>query len=216
MTLRDKVKAIVFDVDETLTEGISWFRLTEGLGGSTAVHEKIIREMQEGKLNYLEAKDQILHHWQQTGNANKKFMHRMFLQWGLLSDAKEIIDYLRPTYELCLISGAMDLRVQVVAELLNIPEWYANTDLVWDGKGDLIDLHYQVDQDGDKVKHFQEFIKRHGLSKEETAAVGDGGSDKGLFETVGYPILVEIKERPELKKLAYRTVKTLEELKEVF
>lgn len=73
-------------------------------------------------------------------------MEEMFRSWELKEDAREVISYLKRSYRVCLISGSVDLYVGVVAEKLGIVDWYANTEIVWDESGNLVDFHYFADQ----------------------------------------------------------------------
>ena len=87
----------------------------------------------------------------------------------LKEDAEETVNYLRNIYRLCLISGAVDLYVQIVAEKLEVSDWYANTELVWDENGELVDYNYHADQAGKKLEQFGEFIKEHQIAKDRCA-----------------------------------------------
>lgn len=214
--LQKEIDTIILDVDGTLSEEISWLKLTQGLGASPEEHSLIFDQFKKGSLSYPEAKRRLIKLWQDTGNANRDYMKKMFQSWSLKEDAEETVNYLRNAYRLCLISGAVDLYVQVVAEKLGIVDWYANTELVWGENGELIDFHYHADQAAKKLEQFEEFIKRHRLERDRCAVVGDGDSDIALFRKLRHGIAVNKNPNPELESLALRTVKELRELKEIF
>ena len=91
--MRNKeVETIIFDVDGTLSDEISWLKLTDGLGASSETHAQIFAEFKSGKLSYPEAKHELILLWQNTGNANKPYMEEMFRSWRLKEDAHETID----------------------------------------------------------------------------------------------------------------------------
>ena len=140
----------------------------------------------------------------------------MFRSWGLKEDAEETIAYLREAYRLCLISGAVDLYVRVVAEKLGVTDWYANTELVWDENGNLVDFNYFTDQAGKKLEQFNEYVANNKLVKQRCAVVGDGDSDLALFRELKYGVAVNKNPHQELASLAFRTVKELKELKKIF
>ena len=114
------------------------------------------------------------------------------------------------------MSGAVDLYVRVVAEKLGIVDWYANTELVWDIEGNLIDFHYFADQSQKKLEHLREYVTKYGLDINRCAVVGDGDSDIALFRELPYGIAVNKNPYPELEALATKTVSRLSQLKEIF
>lgn len=210
------IKSIVFDIDGTLSSEVSWLKLTEGLNASVGAHSKIFEEFLENKLGYQIAKSKLIELWQKTGNANREFMYRLFHSWKLKEDALEIISYLKKRYRLVLISGSVDLYVQTVAEKLDITDWYANTTLVWDKEGNLIDFRYFRDQANKKLEQFNEFKTKHGFSYKNSAVVGDGDTDLELFKKIKFSVMVEKeKPHPELEKLAFTKIHNLKELKKI-
>jgi len=213
--LRKEIETIILDVDGTLSEDISWLKLTQGLGAFPDEHAEIFEQFKKGILTYPEAKRKLISLWQVTGNANKKYMEEMFRSWGLKEDAEETVAYLKETYRLCLISGAVDLYVGVVADKLGVADWYANTELVWDENGNLVDFNYFADQAGKKLEQFNEYVAKNNLQKDRCAVVGDGDSDIALFRELRFGIAVNKNPHEELESLAYKSVKKLREIKEI-
>jgi len=190
-------------------------KITEGLGASVEVHEEIFARMNNGELTYPEAKEQLIALWQETSNANKTYMSEMFQGWRLKADAQEIIDYLKGNYRLCLMSGAVDLYVQIVAEKLGVIDWFANTELAWDEEGNLVDFHYYRKQADKKLEQFETYVAENNLDRDRCAIVGDGDSDIALFRIL-YGIAVNKESHPELEKLARKTIQNLTQLREIF
>lgn len=114
------------------------------------------------------------------------------------------------------MSGAVDLYVQVVAKKLGVTDWYANTELVWNDEGNLIDFNYYVDQAEKKLEQFNTYLAKNNLDKNRCAVVGDGDSDIALFRELSFSIAVNKEPHLELEKLASKTVKNLSQLKEIF
>ncbi len=221
---RDKIQeitTIIFDVDGTLSEFLSWMRITEGLAEpenkETAVrkHIELYESFKAGLLPYKEFKLNILHLWQSTGNANYDYMKAMFESWDLKEDAYETIQALQQYRRLCLISGAVDLYVQVVAEKLGVTDYRANTKLDWDEFGNLIDFHFYPDDSKKKVEQFFEYCKEHGIPWEACAIVGDGESDYGLFQIL-LGIAINAFPDEKLEALAYCVIASLTELTSLF
>ncbi len=143
---RNVYKAIIFDVDGTLTEDISWYKITEGLGANRSKHELIFNDLTSGKLQLQQAIDLLTNVWRSTGNANYEYMQKMFESWSLRIDAVSTITELQKRYKICLISGAADLYIESVAGKLGVDEYYANTELKWDSEKNLESFVYYPQQ----------------------------------------------------------------------
>ena len=87
------IEAVVFDIDNTLTNDVSWLRVTELLGASVSKHEDIFHKFSAGELPYVEAKNQLIQLWQATGKANKAHWETMFADWPLKDDAATLVGY---------------------------------------------------------------------------------------------------------------------------
>lgn len=159
------IKAIILDIDGTLTNNISWLKITELLGASVQEHERIFSQLTSSQLTYAESKQQLVNLWTSTGNANKDFLTEVFNNWSLKDGAHDLIRYFNeaniPTV---LITGSVDLFAERIASILGVGYFYANTDLVWDNDGNLIDFNYERNQASKKVKQFNEFIDKIGIS----------------------------------------------------
>ena len=214
--LKEEVETIIFDVDGTLSEEVSWLKLTHGLGASADEHTQIFESMKAREITYPKAKGLLIKLWQKTRNANKAYMEKMFRSWKLKHDASVTINYLKETYRICLMSGSVDLYVSIVADKLGVEDWYANTELVWDKEGNLIDFHYHANQAEKKLEHLKEYVESKGLNIKRCAIVGDGDSDIALFQELPYGIAVNKESYPALEALAYKTVTDLSELREIF
>jgi phosphoserine phosphatase len=220
----DKIRGIttiIFDVDGTLAEFLSWMKITEGLAepenkaAAVAEHKRLYQEFKNNQITYKDFKLSILHLWQSTGNAKYDYMRDMFESWELKEDAYETIQALQQYRRLCLISGAVDLYVEVVAEKLGVTDYRANTKLDWDKFGNLTDFHFYPDDSQKKVEQFFEYCKEHDIPWEACAIVGDGESDYGLFQILlGIAINAFPDER--LEALAYCVITSLTELTSLF
>ncbi len=185
-----KTRAVVFDVDGTLSPDVSWLALTRDLGASVERHEQIYHDYKHGKTDYVTAKSQLLTLWQATGNANKEFFAQLFDALPLNPAAEKVVQAAKIDYTVCLISGSMDLYTKIVAEKLAIDHWYANTTLHWDTNGSLVDMDYDLDQASKKLEQFDQFCETNRIRTEDCFVVGDGENEELLFETCKHGILL--------------------------
>ena len=189
---KTKIKAVVFDVDGTLSPHVSWAKLTEILGASVPELNKIYEDLKNGNAEYEESKRAVLKLWQGGGKLNKAQLEEIFNNWELKSDASSVIDYLRlKGYVVCLITGSMDLYAEIIAKKLGIDFWYANTTLHWGKDGMFEDLNYELGADKKKCEQFAEFCAKQSLMPTECVVVGDDANDIGLFKLSEHGIAVK-------------------------
>lgn len=211
----DTIKVIIIDIDGTLTDEISWIKLTQCLGANAQEHLRIFNEFKEHKLSYTDAKRMLITLWQDTGKSTKSELKKIFSSWNLKNDAQEIIEYLKKKYTVILISGSVDTYVEVVAKKLGIVIWYANTKLIWNKQGQLIDFDYHRDQAKKKVEQLEEFLKTNHYTKDQCLVIGDGDSDLELFRILPFSIAVINENYLELEQLAWKNVSSLQQIKEI-
>ena len=217
---KSKIKAVVLDVDNTLAPDNSWLKITRELGASEVAHEQIFAEYVAGKISYNKAKNELLTIWRMTGNHNSSYMQKMFDCWELYPEAYTLVDYLKTRYQVCLISGSVDMWVSTVARKLNVSDWFANTRLIWDPSGwdpvgrgysYLLDFDYSLKQAQKKVKQKNVFLAGNLLLDDQCVVVGDGANDKMLFEECA-SILVGANPHPDLVALATAHVDELSDV----
>lgn len=209
------IKAVIFDIDGVLSERISWTELTKDLGASVDEHLDIFNQLIDGKITYEDSKSQLLKIWQSTGNTNNETFQEIFASWPLRVEAQGVIDFLRDKGIItCIITGSMDLYAKVVAEKLDIPFYYFNTELVWDDRRNLIDFHYSKDQANKKVEQFQKFRKEWNLIPKECVGVGDGPNDIELFKVIR-GIALRSPNSKDLETIAWKVIDNLSEIKEI-
>ncbi|MDB5182518.1 MAG: phosphoserine phosphatase SerB [Candidatus Saccharibacteria bacterium] len=208
-------KAVVFDVDGTLTEDNSWYAFTRSLGASEAEHLAIYEGQSSGQIGHDEAKTKILALWLATGKASKKFIEETFSNIPVREDAYPLIKWLQENkYPVCLITGSSRIYAATIAEKLGVEEYYANANLFFDGTGMLKGFHYDADQAKIKLEHLAEFCKKHGIEPTDCIAIGDGNNDIGLFRITGNGIFVKNdKASPEVEKAAWKLVSSLSEVR---
>ncbi len=198
----NKIKAVILDIDETLSSDVSWLTLTAKLGGSADDHLRIYSDYKAGATDYNQARNELLALWQKTGRASKREFQKIFDQIPLHDRALSVVNQLKRSYRLCLITGSMDLYAQTVANKLDISEWYANTTLNWDSAGKLVGMDYELNQSAKKLAQFNSYCMQHGLQAKDCIVVGDGENDLAMFDACGRGVLVGPKQPAEFRNHA--------------
>lgn len=212
---KNSVKVVILDIDGTLSEDVSWQKMTESMGAEVNILLQLYNDMKKGLLSYPDAKVKLIKLWRSTGNANKLFLSTVFESWELKKDAHDLVTYLKSKFQIILISGSVDLYVEEVANKLKVDKWFANTTLIWDKNYEISDFDYEVDQAQKKLTQLNQFLTETGHKKEECLIIGDGDSDLVLFQELPYGIAVNKDPYPELEKLAWERVSNLSEIKQL-
>jgi HAD superfamily phosphoserine phosphatase-like hydrolase len=206
------IKAVILDIDGTVSAEHSWLALTRDLGADPDAHVRLYMAYRDGSATYEQSRDGLLELWRSTGNAKKEDFERIFAGLAFDQSAISVVDKLRQQYHLCLITGSMDLNARSVATRLGIDDWYANTTLHWDVDGNLSGMDYELDQASRKLQHLEMFCKANGYLTTECVAVGDGENDLGLFRVTGHGILIAKEHDPTLAAAAQTVISDLSEL----
>jgi len=206
------LKAAAFDIDNTLTDNVSWLALTDLLGASSKTLQDILRRFLADELSYDDAVRQVTELWQSTGRTDKATWQQIFNDWPLKQGAPELITYLlEQGYDLALITGSVDLFAQTIAARLHIPYWYANATLLWDEHDNLTSFIYVRDQKAQKLQHLHEFAQQIGVSVEDCVVVGDGDNDLETFRQTKHGIAVDSKSQ-NLLAASWKQVQNLSEI----
>lgn len=212
----NRFKAVILDIDGTLSPEVSWHALTQGLGASSANHTRIYDAYKIGDITYIDAKKKLLTLWQSTGNANKQYIDNLFTNWKLFDDAeKTIYDIRQEDYGLCIITGSFDIWASVVAKRVGILDWYANTKIIFDERGNLIDMQYDLEQGVKKLAQLKDYCSRQRLKPEQCVVVGDSENDIELFNFTGNGVAVGKNADPELAKVAWMRVSRFADIKSI-
>ncbi len=214
--MENNIKAVVFDIDGTLSPDISWTKLTLMLGASVPDHLAIYESFKHGQMEYEESKTALLKLWRGDGDVSKKKLENIFNEWDIKPDAKEVFDYLRAKgIRTCLVTGSVDLFAEVIAQRVGADEWYANTVLHWDEDNNLKDYDYERNAGDKKLAQLMEFCEKNSIDVSECIAVGDDANDVELFKATGRGIAVESSTSHLLDSVAWKKVKDLGEIKQI-
>ena len=212
-------KAVIFDIDGTLTEDRSWVRMTEGVGGSVEYNDKTFQDWREGKITEKETHQRLISNWSLGGKGFYKDIFSILNKTPFRPDVKETIKYLKDKdYLVCVITGSFDTYAKIICEELEIPSWFAITRLIWDKDGKLIDLETVKDDEAKlkKIDFFKQYGLKNNLQYSECVPVGDSENDTDLFKLTknGVAIRTEF-EKKELEQIAWKKIDHLIQLKEI-
>jgi HAD superfamily phosphoserine phosphatase-like hydrolase len=209
-------KVIIWDVDETIIDKTSWIYLIEGVNADQKAHMEKFRKFMDGLVGYDDVRSQIMSNL--TKRVRGNITRGMILDICKNVPIKPEMFSILPTllefgYQMCLISAGIDLFVQNIAERLGVEYWYANSRLQFDEQDNFIDFHFVSEMDDLKVQQLKVYLLENNLKPADCIAIGDGKTDKGLFEKVRGIALNS--QDDSLNTIAWKKVSQLSELVEL-
>lgn len=209
------IQLIVFDVDGTLNDinQSPWRVITKKLGASVKQHIDIYNKFKQGVYPTQEAINRITRMWLETGNANKTNFQKILSQITLRPDAKSTIDYLKSKYQICLISGTLDMYIEIIKKELGIEYAYCLTKLYWDENRILKTFDYEGFNPFSKLNILDSFLKEKRITFEQCVAVGDGDNDNEIFKKVSKNFLLDGEYNHHITASNVTLIKELSELK---
>lgn len=211
-----EIKAIVFDIDGTLTPDISWLAMTRDLGASVDKHQEIFKAFKESKISYEASREQLIKLWQDTGNATYPKIKNIFENWSIFPEAKELISFLHDKeLYVAFITGSMNLYAEVVAQKFSVLDYYANGNLIFDNNEKLVDFHFPHNESIKKLEYLFEFCEKRSLKPNNIITIGDSENDVGLFSETKRGIMVGIEKPKALEKVAWKQADNLLKVKEL-
>ena len=217
MNLNNKPKAIIWDVDETLIEKTSWIYLIQGLHADPQIHMKYYRNLKDGLISFDEAKPLIIANLksQITGNITCEMVMEICQRVEIFPEVLSLIPKLqRAGVQMCLISAGINVFVVDIATRLGIKYWYANSSLLFDPWGNLIDFCFNIEMEELKVRQLTSFLDQTNLEFDDCVAIGDGDTDRAIFEKVRG--IAFNSDDESLNNLAWKQISQLSELEEIF
>lgn len=181
------IKLIGFDLNKTLIKENSWLNLNTALGLSKEKDEELLDEYNKGEISYKEWQKMLLKVYKESGRHNYKNILSIIGQYSYMPYAKEVIQYLQNNgYIIAIISGSIDLLVDVVAKDLNIEYARANNLFIFNELGYLDDIVVIAERDDIAKLHlFATLCAKLEINLDECAFVGDEKNDLEIFKKVG-------------------------------
>lgn len=211
----DKLKLVCFDVDGTLVEGASWRFLTKGLGCPTQYLQDTFSQAWKGEISFQEAERRLTRRYQKGGKATHEYIEKIFSKVNPRQEAYGLVCCLKAKgYQICLVSGAVDIYVEKIAQKLGVDRFFATAGLEFDRAGKLKRIDYDPNQGEAKVRYLKKLVRELGINIKNVVFVGDSDNDIEVFKTTGHGIAVGTTNE-ELKGVAWKVVSSLTEIKEI-
>jgi HAD superfamily phosphoserine phosphatase-like hydrolase len=136
------IRLICFDLDETITTSNSWGHFNRSLGVSVEEDRQLYDQYITGGITYDEWTARLVEIYLKCGSPTRESIRKILSEYSFVEGARETVDYLRARgYELVLISGSIDMLVDVVGRDLGISHSKAHNSLVFDDAGNLVTIH---------------------------------------------------------------------------
>jgi len=209
-----KIKLVCFDLDGTLIANNSWHDLNVALGVTPEEDQGLYDEYHQGKISYNEWIKKLLDFFLKNGKADLNTITKALSNYTLADGAREVVGYLKQNgYQIALISGSMDMQVDLVAKDLKIELTRAVNDFIFDGSGNLEDIAtHGVDKIA-KLDFLEDFCQKLGIKITECACVGDGANDIELFRKTKHGVTFK---GSKIENEAWKVVQGLIDLKTIF
>jgi len=210
----NNIKLICFDLDETLISHSSWKELGLALGISYEEDERFYKEYKSGLITYDEWNNKILNLYLKHKDANKEEITKILSRYSYNKGAREIIGYLKNKgYILVLISGSIDILVNMVAKDLDINLSKANNTFIFDDQDRIREIISGGDDTLSKMSYLSDFCKKLNLELKDCACIGDGANDIEMFRQTKQGITFK---GSTIENEAWKVVESLEDIKNIF
>lgn len=205
------IKLICFDLNKTLISENTWLELNQAMGMSLVEDQELFDLYQARKLTYTSWQKELERIYIARGKATKENILKVVFNYTYNPGAKEIIKYLKDKgYFISLISGSIDLLVEKVANELGITNYSANNAFVFDKNNYLSAINCLGDDGEVKVFQLKEQCRKLGIKVNETACVGDGDNDLGIFKLSGHGVTFK---GSKIESKAWKVINKLPDLR---
>lgn len=206
-------KLICFDLDNTLLTQNSWFELNLAMGMTPEEDQAMLAQFKSGSMSYEDWMQRILAIFKDRGLANKENIINALSKYELHPRARDIINYLITNdYKIVLISGSIDLLVEMVSRDLGIDHYKAVNAFIFDDSGNLVDIQTRGNDIHAKLKLLEELSREFGVNVGDFICVGDGANDIEMFKATGKGVTFN---DSEIKQHAWRVVGGIEDLRSI-
>ena len=208
------IKLIIFDVNGTLIRENSWLELNLAMGVTRQEDEMLMDWFYNDEIiTYGEFQKILERIYKVRGKADYKTIKQVLGKYTLIEGAKETVRFLQDKgYKVALISGSMDILLDLIAKELEIDMYEANNIFIFDENNYLESFHtLGVDREA-KYSHLLSFCRRLNISPKQCACVGDGNSDTLLFEKTGHGITFK---NSGIEEKAWKVIDKLSDIKDI-
>ena len=213
--MNPQIKLICFDLDKTLIKQTSWYELNMALGITHEEDQQMLDEYEAGKFSYEEWMKKIYDLYKLRGKANlENITNAISKSYTFKDGAKEIIEYLKEKgLHVVLISGSIDILIDMVAKDLNLDMAEATHEFIFDENDQLQEIKLLAADNLAKLHHLESFCRKLGLNLNECACIGDGDNDLDMFRKTGRGITFK---NSKIEKDAWKIIESLDDLRKLF
>ena len=182
-------KLAAFDLDGTLLEWKSSWGEIHRRFGTLAVSAKGLQLYGAGKLSYSDFMRMDVSSWPPSTTIDE--ITEILAEYRIREDSAPTLSRLRAVgFEIAMITGGLDIVAEKVAADLDIDYWFANG-LRVDGGGRLTGEGICRVEPSKKHVVFRRLLKRLGIPRENTIAVGDTRYDMSMLREANKGFLLD-------------------------
>jgi phosphoserine phosphatase len=208
-----EIKLICFDLDRTLITNNSWYDFNLAMGVTPEEDQKLYDEYFQGKISYEVWTSELLRLFQRNKKTSRSEIIKILSKYNYADGAIEIVRLAASKgYKVALISGSVDILVDLVSKDLGIELAGATNTLVFDNEDNLMDIKCLGDDKYAKVAILDDFCRKLGIDITECVCVGDGDNDIELFKKTKHGVTFK---GSKIESEAWKTIDNLGELDKV-
>ena len=208
------IKLVCFDLDDTLIRQNSWYTLNRSLGITAEEDQRLFEDYEAGRMSYEKWNDILLERYLEHEGSTRKGITEVFSSYEYAEGARESVVYLQSKgYVIVLISGSVDIIVDIVARDLDIKYAKANNTFVFDEAQRLQSIHTYGNDTLGKARHLESFCEMLDVRMDECACIGDGANDLEMFRRTGRGITFK---GSKIEKDAWKVIDSLKDIPTIF
>jgi HAD superfamily phosphoserine phosphatase-like hydrolase len=210
-------RAVILDLDDTLTSKNSLHELTQVLGIPAADLAAFIRACHSGAIDPGAAGGELLALLTSArGRVSRQAVETVFQGIELRSEVLPLLSAIRAANcAVGLISSSFDRYVSIMADRLRIRDYHSNIRMEFDAADELSRIDLTVDAAGLKHRQLHQFCRRYGQSPAHVLVVGDNYNDLEMFACTGNGVLVDCPHNRILRATAWQVVTTLDQIEQL-
>jgi len=179
-------KLIVFDMNGTLIENNSWLDLNLAMGITEEEDSHLLAKATAGEITDREGQQWLLNAYRERGDVSRGNIMKVLGKITYKPHAHTVITELKKRgHIVAIVSGAMNILVEYVAEELNVDHWRATNTFVFDNDDKLVHIEAAENESEGKLASMQNLMRELNFDYNDCIAVGDGSSDILLFRATG-------------------------------
>lgn len=209
----NQIKLVIYDLNKTLIKDNSWYDLNIAMGITDQEDQMLLNFYQDGIINYHDWLRIIKNIYINRGTLKKYQIEKILHNYTYNEGAHESIKYLKNKgYKIGLISGAMDILVEKVAQEAKIDWWAANNSMHFDKQGNLKNITIIDEDENAKLTLLKQMCQEQNIALHQTVCIGDGDNDILLFKATNRGITFK---DSKIEKFAWKTINSLHDINQI-